>query len=311
MPEDVYHDIAEICRFSPTPVSIKGDIRMPGEHYAERLLSLLQHKPVANSLVFELNYAASAFFIQEIARAAPGFRLSIAPGSPDEVVRQRLRHSYSNKEIESTIEAALRSRAGSVDVLFLIGLPGQSVQSVVETIVYCEYLLRRFDGDRRLCLQIAPCLLPGDSSFGSFESYGFKPRFHAFEEYLNSVSSPAWEDRLEYQTEEMSVEQIAASTYDALIRLTRLKAKYGQLPYKKAEDIAANYAKGWELTKRLEEIIKGGHTDELASLKTEIDQTNNCNAGFHRERSVPLMLARPQNLLALCKAWLNNSPWQH
>ena len=162
-PEDVYHDTVEICRFSPAPILIKGDIRIPSDHFGERLLSLLQHKPVASTLIFELGSPASAFFIQEIARAATRFRLNIAPGSQDETIRKTIGRTYSNKELEATIEAALRARAGGVEVMFLVGLPGQTAESVTDTMAYCEYLLRRFDGDRRLSLSIAPLLNPRGS----------------------------------------------------------------------------------------------------------------------------------------------------
>jgi B12-binding domain/radical SAM domain protein len=311
MPENVYRDIVEVCRFSPDPVSIKGDIRMPGKHYAERFLSLLQHRPVANSLTFELSDAAPSFLIQEIARAAPGFRLNIAPGSHDEIVRKRLGYSYSNKELESTIAAALKARARCVEVLFLVGLPGQTAESVIDTTAYCEYLLRRFDGDRRLSVSIGPCLETPNSAFcGSHESCGFKPRFGTFEQRLNSLALPGWKDRLEYQTAEMSAEHIVAATYDALIRLVRLKGKYGQFPYREVEDTVANYARGMEMSSRLDEIVKNGRTDEMALLNPEIDRINHYNVRFRRRLGLPLMLSRPQNMVALWKAMANNSPWQ-
>ena len=306
-PEDVYHDIVEMCCFSSAPVSLKGDIRIPGKHYAERLLSLLQHKPVANSLLFELSDAAPDFFIQEIARAAPGFWLNIVPGSHDEILRRNLGYTFSNNDLESTIEAALRARAGRMEVAFMVGLPGQTTASVIHTTAYCEYLLRRFDGDRRLSLSINSCLLPTDFPvFGRPESYGFIPRFHTFDEYLKSFGLPGWNDRLEYQTTEMSAEQIAKTTYDALMRLVRLKAKYGQLPCKTVEDMVANYARGREMVNRLHEIITSGRMDEQASLQAEVDSINAYNAEPRRQVVLPLMLARPQNLLAMWKALVNN-----
>jgi hypothetical protein len=310
-PEDIYQDIVEICRFSPAPVSINGDIRTPDKHYAERLLSLLQHKPVANPLIFDLSDVAPAFFIQEIARAVRRFRLRITPGSHDTAIRKMLGHPYSNKDLESTIAAALRAGAGRIEVLFLVGLPGQTAESVIDTTAYIEYLLRHFDGDRRLSLSIAPCLLPAHSPlFGKPESYGFKPRFHTFEEYLKALVLPGWKDRLEYQTAQMSAEQMAEATYDALMRLVRLRAKYGQLQGRKAEDVAANYARGMEMTSRLDEIVKGGCTDELSSLKPEIERINNHDTKIPRRTSPPLMLSRPPNLLALWKALANNRPRQ-
>jgi hypothetical protein len=308
-PEDVYRDVVEVCRFSPDYVSIKGDIRMPGKHYAERFLSLLQHRPVANGLIFELSDTAPTFFVQEIARAAPEFQLNIGPGSHDEIVRKRLGYSYSNKELESTIAAALKARARCVAVMFLVGLPVQTAESVVDTITYCEYLLRRFDGDRRLAISIAPCSgIPGSPDFGRPENYGFRPRFHSLGESLNASVLPGWKDRLGYQTAEMSAEHIAAATYDALMRLVRLKGKYGQLPYRKVEDMAANYARGMEMSSSLDGIVKNGRTDEMALLNTEIDRINHYNVRFRRRLGLPLMLARPQNMVALWKAMAKISP---
>lgn len=306
-PEDVYRDIAEICRFSPAPVSIKGDIRASGKHDAERLLSLLQHKPVANTLIFELNDAAPAFFIQEIARASPRFQLNIAPGSHDVAIRKTLGQAYSNRDLESTIESALKARVQGVEILFLVGLPGQTAESVVETTVYCEYLLRRFDGDRRLWLSIAQYSLPSGSPIvESPGSYGFRPRFRTFAEYLEVLVLTGWKDRLAYETAEMPAEQMAAATYGALTFMARLKAKYGQIPYKKAEDMAANYAQGMEMTNNLGKIVKSDRMAELALLKPEIDRINAYN---RRPRPhLPMMMARPQNLLALGKALVNNKP---
>lgn len=307
-PEDVYRDIKEICRFSPAAVLIKGDMRLPGKHYAEHILSLLQHKPVANPLVFDLSDTASAFFIQEIARAAPGFCLNMVPGSHDEAVRKKQGRSYSNRDIESTIEAALKAGAGFVKIVFLVGLPGQTAKSVIDTLAYCEHLLRRFDGDRRLYLSIAPCLLPADCDFVSHENPGFKPLFHTLTEYLKASALPGWRYRLEYQTAEMPAEQLVEATYDALIRMVHLKAKYGQLAYRKAEDIAENYSRGKEMAGRLEKLIKDNLDGELLSLKPEIDRINAYTAGLPRRQGLPVMFSRPQNLAVLLKAIAHNSP---
>jgi hypothetical protein len=301
-PENVYHDLVETCRFSPAPILIKNDIRIPGDHFGERLLSLLQHKPVANPLIFELDSPASAFFIQEVARAAPGFRLNIAPCSHDEAVRKRMGQTYSNKELESTIEAAMRARADRVEVMFLTGLPGQTAESVTDTVAYCEYLLRRFDGDRRLSLSIAPFGQSRGFTLGAdSERCGFKPRFDSFEEFLKALALPSWQDRLEYETAVMSAAHLAETIYNAWTRLAQLKAKYGQIPYKHAEDLAKNYATGMEMTKHLEEIVRNGHADELAFLEPEIDRINDQDAN-PRPHAFPLILSRPQNLLVLFKS---------
>ena len=304
-PEDIYRDILEICRFTPEPIYIKGDIRELGSQVGERLLSLIQHDPVANALVFEFNDAPVSFFIQEIARAAPGFRMVLNPGSHDESIRKQLGYSYSNQQLEASIAAALKARAQCVSLGFFAGLPGQNAGSVMDTVNYCEYLLRKFDGDRRLLLSAAPCLEPLDCVIkGKSESYGFKRHFRAFDKRLEALALPYWKDRLEYRTSDTSAEEIATETYDFLARLARLRGKYGQVPYKESEYMAANYELGKSMTVRLGKTAKID-TDEIAALEHEI-ATINKNEEAVRERSgLSLMFSRPLSATAIWKALLD------
>jgi len=146
----LYRDIRRIAGFSRGLISILGDIRQPGEDQALKLLYLLQQKPVNNPIMFEMFQPAPLHFLEEISQAAPGFSLDISPNSHDPKIRRAMGQNFSNEDMETMLEAALKLGAGRVEVFFMIGLTEQTRESVMQTLDYCEHLLRKFDGDRRL-----------------------------------------------------------------------------------------------------------------------------------------------------------------
>jgi hypothetical protein len=305
-PEDIYDEIVELCRYTAFPVTIKGDILAPGGHFAEQLLSLLQHKPARNPLVFEFRSAVQPFFIQEMARSAPRFQLKIAPGSHDETLRRRAGREYSNAELESTISEALKAGTGGIEISFLAGLPGQTPESVFETAVYCESLLRLFDGDRRLSLSLAPFSSPASAGFGALAGCGFVPRFKDFEDYAAAMELPCWSDRLEYRTPEMSAPELAVTVYMTLARMVRLKAKYGQLTPVAAERAAAVYDRGMEMVKRIAKFENDASAEEVALLGPEIANINRLSESPRSPAGLPL-LSRPHNMFAIGKALVETS----
>ena len=304
--EDIYNEIIELCRYTPSPVVIKGDILAPGGHFAEQLLSLLQHKPSRNPLVFEFRGAVEPFFIQEMARSAPRFQLKITPGSHDETLRRAAGREYSNADIESTISEALKAGTGGVEISFLAGLPNQTPESVFETSVYCESLLRLFDGDRRLSLSLAPFSSPASAGFGALAGCGFVPRFRDFTDYIEAMSLPCWSDRLEYCTPEMSSQELALTMYATLTRLIRLKAKYGQTTPIAAERAAAVYDRGIEMVKRIARFENEVPPEEVAMLGPEITNINLMSEVSHPAAGW-LLLSRPRNILAMGKAIIETS----
>jgi hypothetical protein len=308
-PEDVYRDIVEISRYTSEPIRISGDMLVPDGHFAERLLSLLQHKPTINSLIFEFRSVVQPFFIREMARSAPHFRIRLTPGSHDEAVRQRAGRHYTNAELELTVSESLKAGTGGIELSFIAGLPGQTPQSIYDTTAYCETLLRLFDGDRRLSLSLSPFFPPADAGFGDLAGFGFKQCFSSFEEYLKAQTLPGWADRMEYCTPEMSTSELALTIYLSLSRLVRLKAKYGQIMAAEAERSATIYDRGMEMTRRIANFENNASDDEIALLEPEITSINRLSLNRTSRPGFPLLLSRPQNVLVAARALIENSPW--
>jgi len=295
-PEMVVQDVTQISRFSNGPIFILGDLRQPGDDYAYEILHLLQKKRMKNQIIFEIFSPATKDFLRQMSSCSPNFCLEISPESHDPVVRKASGKYYPNEDFEQTLGDALDAGCGRLDVFFMIGLPKQTPQSVMETIDYCGFLLEKFRGDKRLSLFIAPLspfLDPGSLGFEQPERYGYHILFRILEEHRQALQAPSWKYALNYETEWMTRQQIVDTTYEAILRLTRLKAKYGIISKQMAEAGEQRLKAASEMVRHIDEILsKGDCQDELSRLKSEIDVINMLPVSEKTELALPLGLIK-------------------
>jgi B12-binding domain/radical SAM domain protein len=302
-PEDIAKDITNISSFSKAPILVVGDIRQQGEHKANRLLELLAKSRVKNTIMFELFNPAPRDFITQMGRAAPGFSLDISPESHDEEIRRlTLGRFYSNQALEESIGAALEAGASRVEVFFMIGLPRQTADSVLGTVDYCEYLLKKFQANKRLFLFMghqAPFLAPGSPTFNRPQDYGYRLLYKTLEEHRQALTLPSWRFSINYETDWLSRDEITDVTYEAIARLTKLKAKYGQMSQGEADKQIERIERAKALEGRIEQAMNSGHPEELCLLKPEMDDVNGFRAAERLELEIPVGLIRLRYFNAL------------
>ena len=227
-PEDLAQDIRNIARFSKGPVFILGDIRQPGEEYADRFLRAIHG--YEGPVIVELFDAADRdVYPARWPRRCPTGRWRSRWKRHSEEVRAAFGRPYKNEPIEDTMRYALEAGVQRLDVFFMIGLPKQDYQSVMDTVDYCEYLMRDLDhGPKRRLIPfispLAPFLDPGSPVFENPERYGYRFFARTLEEHRQALVQPSWKYVLNYETEWMNRDQIVDSTYEAGLRLNRLKA---------------------------------------------------------------------------------------
>lgn len=305
-PEDIAKDIRNIGRFSHAPILVVGDIRQSGEDKAHQLLGLLGQLKVKNTIMFELFNPAPRNFIAEMGRAAPGFSLDISPESHDEEVRKlTLGRAYSNEALENSIQDALEAGASRVEVFFMIGLPRQTYASVLGTVDYCEYLFKKFKANKRLFLFMghqAPFLAPGSPAFNRPEVLGFRLMFKSLEEHRQALALPSWRYSLNYETDWLSHDEVTEVTYEAIARLTELKAKNGLMPQQEADRQIERIAKARVLEKKIDAAMASNRPEDLWRLKPEMDEVNGFRAAERLELEIPVGLIRLRYLSAAWRA---------
>ncbi len=295
-PESVAQAVKQIGHFSSGPIFILGDLRQPGDDYASEILHLLKKDRVKNQLIFELFSPASGDFLHQMSLSCPNFCLEVSPESHDAEVRRAAGKHYSNQALEQTLSDALDVGCGRLDVFFMIGLPRQTPQSVMDTVDYCDFLLHRFKGDKRLSLFIAPLspfLDPGSLGFEQPERYGYRILFRTLEEHRQALLSPSWKYSLNYETEWMSRQQIVDTAYEAILGLNRLKAKYGLISKQMAEAGEQRIKAASEMMHRIDDILAGGNYQaELPHLKAEVDRINMFPVSEKTELELPIGLIK-------------------
>jgi len=305
-PEAVAHDVQQIQRISRGPIFILGDIRQPGDEYASRLLELLRGQKVKNQVMTEVFGPASGDFLRKMGEACPGFCIEISPDSHDPEVRRAMGKNYTNEAMEETILNAVMAGCKRVDVFFMIGLPKQSYQSVMDTVDYCESLLRRPELEKKVIpfiAPLAPFLDPGSLAFEHPERHGYRLLYHTLEEHRRAMLSPSWKYMLNYETQWMTRDEIVNSTYEAGLRLNRLKAKYGIISKDTAEEIERRTVRASQIIKQLEEIMALEDSvaieERLAKLKPTIDNASVSTVCEKTELELPVGLIKLNPLRAL------------
>jgi B12-binding domain/radical SAM domain protein len=253
--EDVFNSVDHLN----APVIIIGDIFQPGQDYGLRLLSGLKRRKIQNHIAFEFFRPPSRERLERIADAVPNFNIEISPESHDEEIRRRFGRPYDNRSLERMIGDALELDCKRIDLFFMTGLPGQTYQSVLQIVEYCRDLLDRFGEGRRVIpfvSPMAPFLDPGSAVFENPEAFGYKVFCRTAEEHRQLLMSPSWKYMLNYETKWMSRDEIVYSTYEAAIRLNRLKARYGLVDEKRARVIEQRTQEAVQLMHEIDRIVE-------------------------------------------------------
>lgn len=271
-PELLAKDVRNIARYTGAPVMVIGDLLQAGNEYAESFLQAMKKYRIKNGLAIEFFRPPAADFVRKVADSLINFNVEISPESHDPRVRKAFGKPYGNDELEASIEAFLRSSCRRLDLFFMVGLPYQDYGSVMETVEYCGELLRKHGGTKKLLPMIAPLapfVDPGSRLFEEAERFGYRLFYRTLGEHRQAMLMPTWKQRLNYETEWMTRDEIVRATYDGALKLTELKAAYGVVGKGEAEEIKRHIRMAKELFKRMEDAPAID-----ASLETEIFRLN-------------------------------------
>ena len=253
-PESLVANMVAISRLIRGPILLVGDLLQAGREHARAVLELLHAAHLPNEIVFEFFTVPPVEILREIDRCIPHWSLELSPDSHDHAVRiaQDGEPTYSNEDMEAFLRAALSLRCTRLDVFFMIGLPLQTKESVMQTIDYCEHLFGL--GDKRLSCFISPMgpfVDPGSRAFEDPEGFGYRLFARTLAEHRELLIQPTWERILNYETQWMTRTELVDVTYDAAERLNELKYKYGRLSATRARAVAEGIREARALRSRL------------------------------------------------------------
>lgn len=265
-PELVAGDIGLAARHMHGPVIFLGDIFQAGDDYAARLLGALKGERVNNHIAFELFRPLGRPALEMVADAVPSFNIQISPESHDESIRRRLGKAYGNASLEGMFEDARDLGCKRMDVFFMIGLAGQTADSVRGTVRYCRTMLEQMGSKAPRWLHpyvapLAPFLDPGSRGFVNPGQHGYKLFFRTLEEHRRALLAPSWKYTLNYETECLSRDDIVRSTYEAALALNALRSEFGLVDAVRAERIERRITTEWQAMDAIDAICADGGPD--------------------------------------------------
>lgn len=230
-PKAIAEMVRDLAQMTRAPIFFVGDLLDGGEVYADGVLDELARSPVSNRIVFEFFRPPPREFLERIDRSVRSWGAELSPESHDGNVRARLgKATFTNAAMDCAIETMLSLRCEQLDLFYMIGLPGQTVQSVRDTVSDIERLFHRFD--RRLSAFITPMgpfIDPGSDGFEDAERHGYVLHARTLAEHRRLLEQRDWESMLNYETRWMTRGEIVGSTYDAAEGLNDLKERHGRI----------------------------------------------------------------------------------
>jgi len=242
--KEVAKQVRQLAEITRSTIFLVGDLRDGGKDYLNDVLDALARAPVSNRIVFEFFDPPDRELVARIDASIRSWGAELSPESHDESIRARLgKARFTNARMEESIESILASRCRNLDLFYMTGLPGQTAESVRDTVDAIERLFIRFD--RRLSAFItpmAPFVDPGSDLFVNPEAHGYHLRARTLAEHRALLEESDWESTLSYDTDWMTRAEIVESTYAAGARLNELKRRYGRISEERAAGVDARRA---------------------------------------------------------------------
>jgi B12-binding domain/radical SAM domain protein len=226
--DKLFEDIEAIERFSRAPIFMVHDPRMGGMERARRFFALLEERRPANEMIFELYYPGGDEFFAMIERAVPAWSIEITLEAPGELHRQTNgKWPWPNSTVERTIDRAIAHGCRTVDVFFMIGVPGQRPGDASDIPAFCERLITRSPAGRvrPFVAPLAPFLDPGSRAFED-TSFGYHRFCTSLDDHRRAFLHDRWDQILSYDSGAMTRREIVAATYEVAAALNDVKRRY-------------------------------------------------------------------------------------
>jgi len=139
---------------------------------------------------------------------------------------------------------------------------------------------------------MAPFLDPGSIIYENPEKYGFTRLYSTLREHKEALYQPSWKLYLSYHTDWMTRDQVAETTYEAMIRLNQLKMDVGITSVSHGEKVNYGLSMARDIMRSIDDIIAStsdpvDRQSKYDSLKLEIDEAKKSTILAKRELRMP------------------------
>jgi B12-binding domain/radical SAM domain protein len=294
-PEKLVEEMNIISQYFKAPLFLIGDLRQGGRKWAEGVLAGIKESGLDNTITYEIFDMVPEDWMDKLAESTDNWTLEISPETHDDSVRRIMGKPYTSEQMERTIRSALDHGARKLDIYFMVGLSGQTPESALDSVEYARRLYEKMGGDGKIfafTAPMAPFLDPGSMVYEDPERYGFTKLYNTLREHKEALRQPSWKLYLSYNTRWMTRDQVAETTYEAMIRMNRLKMDMGITDARHGETVQAGLEMARDIMRRIDVIAAstddpGERQARYMELKAEIDDAKESTSLAKRELRMP------------------------
>ncbi len=293
--DKLVEEITVISEYFKAPIFLIGDLRQGGNIWAEKVLEGIKKADLDNTITFELFDAVPDNWMKKLANSTDKWTIEISPESHNDEVRKIMGKPYTTAQMEETVKNALEYGVDKVDVYFMIGLSGQTPESTLGSVSYSKHLYEKMEKNNKIFTFItpmAPFLDPGSIIWENPREYGFTKLYKTLREHKKALYQPSWKLYLSYFTKWMKRDQIAETTYEAMIRMNKLKMNMNVIEANRGEIINSGLVMSRDIMRKIDEIISSTSIEEererkFRDLKGKINEAKNKTVIAKNELKMP------------------------
>ncbi|MCL2525618.1 MAG: TIGR04190 family B12-binding domain/radical SAM domain protein [Coriobacteriia bacterium] len=312
-PELIARDIAHAQKYIPGAIFVLNDFMQAGDDYIRIFIESLGKIDLHASIGFEVFTPPDEKLYELLAANLKDWTIEVSAESHDDEVRKLFgKGHYTTADVEKSIKQAFDYGATRFDLYYLIGIPGQNAQSVLDNVDYIGDLYEKFDYDKRLISNIAamtPFLDPGSIAYDNPEAHGYKLRATTVEEHRELLVQPSWKYIMNYESIHLPPDELVDVTYEAGLRLNEMKRKSGLIDNATADAVHDRIEEAKVSMARVDAVMRDISLDtpekreeKLGNLRREMEELSESTICEKTELRWPVNF-RVANLWECIKLW--------
>ncbi|MCL2402659.1 MAG: TIGR04190 family B12-binding domain/radical SAM domain protein [Coriobacteriia bacterium] len=313
-PELIARDIAHAQKYIPGAIFVLNDFMQAGDDYVKVFIESLGKINLRAPIGFEVFTPPDEKLYELLAANLNDWTIEVSAESHDDEIRKLFgKGHYTTAEVEKSIKQAFEYGATRFDLYYLIGIPGQNAQSVLDNVDYIGNLYESLDYDKRLISNIAamtPFLDPGSIAYDNPEEHGYKLRATTVEEHRQLLVQPSWKYVMNYESIHLPPDELVDVTYEAGLRLNEMKRKSGLIDDKTADEVKNRIEEAKVSMARVDEVMRDAElaTPEereakIGDLRREMEELSESTICEKTELRWPVNF-RISNLWECIKIWV-------
>lgn len=219
-PVAVAEEMAQLSEMGLRIARLTHDPQMLGDRWWRKLFEGVRERGLDLKLYWESHRLPAPHLLREASKTFAALDVAVSPETASEEVRFRAKRFFTNASLFKALDA-LKEAGALAELFFLLGLPGETVESARLIPRFASKLVEG-RGNAAVYPLIPYTIDPNCPMALHPERYGVRLLFKSLKDYAKAAGGRATESFIGHETRELSRRQIAALTEEINREISRI-----------------------------------------------------------------------------------------